>query len=270
MEKSKASFLFIALVAMSTFTLVSCRKDKSDDGTVEANEVTFMNAEKSFSSDVDHVTKSSIIDPNCEPSGFLSPCVSVTDSGEDIYPRTITLDYGNGCVGPGGNIRSGQIHIHLTDDLSEVGAIRTVTFEDFSFNGRQLNGERITTRITDTSSGEPQFNRIIDMTVTYNSLSIDRYFEENIVWTSGFETEACGDNVFTITGSGYIIRPNGTQVNRTISIPLVHDFVCGYTVSGAITVDAPGGVRIIDFGEGECDDQAVVFFNGNSNTITLH
>lgn len=260
----------LPVVALTTLLLVSCKKENNtDDSVASTNEVSFLVAEKSFSEDIEHVTKSGFIDTNCAGEGFLASCVTVTDSGEDIYPRTIVLDYGDGCEGPGGNTRSGSILITLTNDMSEVGAVRTVTFQDFAFNNKHLDGTRITTRLEDTADGKPQFSRTIDMTITHIN-SIERHFTENIVWTSGFETEACGDNVFTVTGSGYVVRPNGVVVTRTISIPLVRDFICGYTISGVVTIDAPNGTRMIDFGPGTCDDEATVIFNGNSTTITLH
>ncbi|MBI1267133.1 MAG: hypothetical protein GC193_06860 [Cryomorphaceae bacterium] len=260
----------IHIAIISSALILGCKKDQNtDDASAASNEVTFMVAEKSFSDDIEHITKSGFIDTNCAGEGFLASCVTVTDSGEDEYPRTIILDYGDGCVGPGGNMRSGTIHITLTNDMSEIGATRTVTFQDFAFNSKQLSGNRITTRVANTTDGEPQFTRSVDMTITHIN-TIERHFTENIVWTSGYDTEACGDNVFTITGSGYIVRPSGAVVNRTISIPLVRDFICGYTVSGVVTIDAPNGVRIIDFGNGTCDDEATVIFNGTSTTITLH
>jgi hypothetical protein len=258
------------IAIISSALLLGCKKEKNTDDTLAAsNEVSFMVAEKSFSDDIEHITKSGLIDTNCSGEGFIASCVTITDSGEGVYPRTIVLDYGDGCEGPGGNIRSGTILITLTNEMSEVGATRTVTFQDFAFNNKQLVGSRITTRLENTANGEPQFARSIDMTISYIG-TIERHFTENIVWTSGYDTEACGDNVFTITGSGYVIRPNGVVVNRTISVPLVRDFICGYTVSGVITIDAPNGIRIIDFGNGTCDDEATVLFNGNTTTIVLH
>jgi hypothetical protein len=260
----------LTLVLVSFAIITGCKKETDNDTTDATYDTTFQTAEKSFSQDVDYVTKSGGSDTNCSFNGFLADCVEVTDSGEDSYPRTIILDYGDGCEGPGGNTRSGEIHISLTGPMDVSGSVRTVTFVDFSFNNRSLEGTRVTTRGEDNSEGQPTMTRVVDMSITAAGVSFERNFTEQITWLSGYDTPTCGDNVFEITGNGTVVRPNGVSVNRVIMIPMVIDQICGYTVSGVVSIEAPNGTRTLDYGDGSCDDQAIMTVNGNSFSITLH
>ena len=66
-------------------------------------------------------------------------CATVIHNEE---ASTLTIDYGDGCEGPYGNVLSGKIHVeyHLRNHVS--GSYRIVTFEDFYFNGISVEGTR--------------------------------------------------------------------------------------------------------------------------------
>lgn len=259
--------LTLVLTVIAAFT--SCRKDRRDPSLEAAtNEVLFQSAEKSFQNEVDALTMKSN-DNSCNAPDFMPPCAVVTDSGEDEYPRTIVLDFGDGCTGWYGIERSGIINIELTAPMDQEGAVRTVTFDGYSVNGNALSGTRVTTSNGVNGNGQPLFTRDVDVAIVRNGNNWQRDFFYNITWLSGYDTEECGDNVFEFTGSGTITRPGGATVSRTITEPLIVDRVCGYTTSGVIQVNAPLGERIIDFGNGTCDDDAIVIIDGEEYEIDL-
>jgi hypothetical protein len=56
----------------------------------------------------------------------------------------------------------------------------------------------------------------------------------------------------------------------TIISPLIYQNGCFYPVSGIIEIDTDGeGLKIIDYGNGECDNVATVTINGNTENIEL-
>ncbi len=57
--------------------------------------------------------------------------------------RSITIDYGTGCTGFYDNTRSGKIIINVTGPGGKMGSKRTVTFDDYYFNGIKVEGTKL-------------------------------------------------------------------------------------------------------------------------------
>lgn len=240
------------------------------DETAVTNESVSTLFEKSVSEVEDGATLKSGSSNPCNPGQMVGQCATVTEDSE-TFPKNISIDFGTGCTDAHGRVRTGIIHIHLTAEMTELGAVRTVTFENFHINEMQITGSRITTNTGATESGQPIFSRVVDVQITRPAGTFHRQFSGQVTWMSGFDTEACGDNVFSETGSGSVTRPNGVTVTRTITSPLIVDQTCGYITAGEVEMNTPQGTASINFGNGSCDDQAVLTRpNGTTETITLH
>ena len=68
-------------------------------------------------------------------TGDDCPAVTVEHPSTGIWPKVITIDYGTGCTGFFDNTRSGRIIIEVTGPRRMEGSKRTVTFDDYYFNG---------------------------------------------------------------------------------------------------------------------------------------
>jgi hypothetical protein len=265
----------IAGMMLFAFTsiLSSCKKEQTTDEAEDMMNTEALSAfvEKSVSADEDASTmRGPIGSGGCNWQSQLASCALVTESGQ-AFPKTITIDYGEGCTNENGITKSGQIIIELSDEMQNTGAVRTVTFQNYMINNTQISGSRLTTNIGNNDFGQPQFSRVVNTTLARNGNIIVRTCDENVSWISGYDTEPCGDNIFSITGSGTSTRNDETTRIRVITEPLLVDQVCGYITEGIITIQAPKGQRSINFGDGACDDIAVVTgINGNTNEIHLH
>ncbi|MCB0760460.1 MAG: hypothetical protein KDC12_02980 [Flavobacteriales bacterium] len=270
-----ARFKILSVLTASTLllTFTACQKRHQDaDDDAAANEVIAAFAERGMQSDIDATTLHRGMPPiegMCNPLDNLPECATVTESG-DTYPMTITIDYGDGCEDAFGHERSGQIVIELSDDLLNTGAVRTATLVDFHVGNVAISGTRTTTNLGTNDSNQVIFGRECNMTMVRNNHTISRQFSGIATWIAGLETDDCGDNIFELTGSGSCTRPNGVQVSRTIIEPLLIDQECGYITQGVVEMDAPMGTRTIDFGDGNCDNQAVVNGPNGSHIISLH
>ena len=77
------------------------------------------------------------------------------------------------------------------------------------------------------------------------------------------------------SASGTTAKGESFSVNVSQANWLVRDFTCGqfrkYFVAGVMEF-TPGSkpTRYINFGTGNCDDQAVVTINGHTYNVTLH
>jgi hypothetical protein len=258
-------FFWLSIIVV----LASCSKKIE---TTEINtesillEKSIQTAEGVIQADIDALSMQSTV--NCNGFSFLPDCADITSSGED-FPKDITIDFGQGCEGPNGHVRSGIVHIHISNPLQQIGSIRTVTFENFSIDNVGLAGNRITTNTGPTEEFQPTFTRDIDMTVSINGNVLSRLFNLGVLWVSGYETAICGDNTFLISGEGTCIRPNNTEIQRTILEPLLRTYTCPYYTQGIVEVETAMGVHTINYGDGECDNIAIITANGESWEITL-
>lgn len=262
-------------MAGAALVFTACKKEEEEpklDTDLAANEQAIGASERSYSSEVDaYVYPLSLSSSACFPgngNGTVD-CVAVTDTGADVYPRTVTLDYGDACEGPGGNIRSGQISITWSAAPDQTGAQRTVNFIDFAFNGRAITGTRTVTYTGTNDADNPTYSLVVDTDIETANGTLGHNATQTIVWISGHDTPACFDNVFEVSGASVVVRPNGTSVTRTITTPLIVDRPCGYIVSGVIEVTGVWNTRTLNYGDGTCDNIAILTMNGNTYQITL-
>lgn len=261
-----------AVALSATILLFSCSK-KQDESVIDTSPVDQESVvqvmERAMQSDIDMVSmRSSATNSPCNPLPFFQDCVEITNSGEE-YPREITLDYGDGCEGPNGNVRSGIIIINISNPMFMEGAVRTVTFDGFAINGHAFAGSRVMTNTGVNDLGNPTFSRDVDMVISLDAGDLSRIFQLEVEWLEGYDTDPCFDNVFLISGEGTVIRPNDSEVNRTILEPLLHSYDCPHYTAGVVELETNFGVYTIDFGDGTCDNVAVVTSGDESWEITL-
>lgn len=192
----------------------------------------------------------------------------------DTFPVRITLDFGTGCTGPDGRVRKGKMITTYSAQLLKPGSVAETSFDGYSIDGMQVEG---THRIENKSiTNQPIFEtKVINGKLTMSN-------GDYIVWnrtrtvtqTDGYMTPTNPyDDSFTIegNGSGSVVKSTGTVNWTSTNIePLVKKFDCHWIVKGKQAIqrnDGPQGV--IDFGNGDCDNKAVITVNGVSAEITL-
>jgi hypothetical protein len=139
---------FLMIAVLSVLSFFSCSKDSSlmDQTSVDLaddNAVSDVAFEDVFNT-VDNAT---IIMENQMGIGkslesvsvAVDSCPSITISS-GAFPKTITINYGTGCSGFNGSTRSGKIIINVTEKRTVLNATRTVTFDNYYFNGIKLEG----------------------------------------------------------------------------------------------------------------------------------
>jgi hypothetical protein len=273
--------IFLMIAAMGVLSFSSCMKDGNlmDQTSVDLaddNSVTDVAFE-----DVNNTAdNASIIMENLMglAKGDLEAGVALTDSCPTItisagtFPKTITIDYGTGCTGFNGSTRSGKIIINVTDRRNVVNATRTVTFDNYFFNGIKIEG----TKEIKTLGLNNNQNMVITDKLTGGKLTLPdgktilRTVDHQREFTAGWNTKTIWDDECLITGSATGININGVAYTNTILTALHWKRVCEFIVSGTIKFERTGvDPVVLDYGTGACDAKATVTRGTQSKEIIL-
>jgi hypothetical protein len=192
----------------------------------------------------------------------------------DEFPKTITLDYGDGCTGRMGLEKRGVITIFMSDTIINEGAYYTVTFEDLTLGNRLISKTA-----TFTNDG---LNEDDHWVISFESLStttfekqdevftIVREFSGQREWLEGFETPEAADDIFLLSRNGSITVNDELKFAKTTIEALLIDRTCKWPLSGIVEISKGGETMTIDYGTGECDNIALVSKDGESEEIELN
>jgi len=200
------------------------------------------------------------------------PAISVLHPSTGIWPKIITIDYGTGCTGFYDNTRSGRIIIEVTGPRREEGSKRRVTFDDYYFNEIKVEGTKLFENLGLNANG----NFVISVTLTEGKLTLpdgktlERETEHQREWVAGFMTKNKWDDECLVTGSAKGKNAEGISYFRTITSALHWKRVCAFIVSGVVKIEREGTEPFeLNYGNGECDNVAVVSRGGESKEIQL-
>lgn len=179
--------------------------------------------------------------------------ITVTPEGKS-FPKTITIDYGDGCESITGITRKGSITITISDTLRNSGASYSITLNNYMIEGILVTGNK-TVENTGTKDA-PSFSETVDFTLTTpDGTVIEKTKNTSRQWIEGMDTYALFDDVFLISGSAQVTSSAGRSYSYTITEPLKVSRSCSNVLSGVIEVTWSGQDEpvTIDFGEGICD-----------------
>lgn len=205
--------------------------------------------------------------------------VSISPLQPGVFPKTVTLDFGNGCSTLG-HTRSGKITTVYTGRLLIPGSSATTTFDNYSIDNLKVSGTFKITNTATTGTLQKQFAvEITDARITrpdgnYAQWSSERTEKQ----VEGNGTETHKDDIFSITGSGHGQVKSGNLIflwNSKIVEPLMKKFICRWIVKGQVQTrreTLPAGSpwqATLDYGSGNCDSKATLTVNGQTREISL-
>lgn len=185
------------------------------------------------------------------------------------YPKIITLDYGDSTVLHNGKVLSGVIVIEISGPRSDENYTRLVTYENFGVDSLLING---TAKVT-TNRDEDVFRTFTsDITFTLaDGTTIDRTSVREWEWIEGMDTELeQNDDMVQITGYTNAVTSDGDEYKKEIVEPLIRMRDCRYIVQGVVEITLNGElVSSLDYGDGECDDVAILTQDGETAEVDL-
>lgn len=261
------------------FAGVSCNRDEETTGIDRpllsvSSEIDQTN-ELDFNEGIDLTNSQSTFTDRSAEESLNNPCLTITvdNPGIGVFPKTYTLDYGDGCTF-NGITRAGTLTITLTDYFMNAGSVMTIERgDDYFINGRKLEGT-ITYVNTTTNSEMPQWNRTIANggIVTLNGAYYTFSGQRTVKMTAGVNTLILADNIYEISsGNHTVVNPsNGNTLSMTVVEPLIKKYACPNISQGKLSLQGVVLDGVLDYGDNTCDNQAVyTHSNGATFPVTL-
>jgi hypothetical protein len=268
--------LLVSAAVLSFSLLSSCKKETTTTRDEEfSGEAQNIAQSEDLSNSIDNtVAESFQSNPSVERTSSdggneISSCATVV---RDSSTSTITITF-NHCMGPNGHVRDGQIIVQYTGGgYWDVGASWDVSFVDFYVDDFHVTGTRHVENVGPASNGM-KWNIDANLTFTrgdgsYRTWTSTRTRE----LTAGYGDSIRVNDIYVVNGTAsHSDSQSGHSANITIT-NVTRDLSCAWITKGTITCTPTDGrpIRVIDFGDGSCDDLATVTKNGITNIIHMH
>ncbi|HKI89452.1 MAG TPA: hypothetical protein VKA38_10510 [Draconibacterium sp.] len=197
------------------------------------------------------------------------PLVNI-ESETGGYPKTITLDYGDSTVLRNGKVLSGVVLIEISGPRSSEDYTRLITYQDFGVDSVLING----TASVAFTKGEDVF-RTFESTIIFtlaDGTTVNRESVRQWQWIEGMNTDVDQtDDMIQITGYTNAETSDGDVYKKEIVDPLIRIRDCPYIVQGVVDISMNGDlISSLDYGEGECNDMAILTKDGETYEVELH
>lgn len=274
----KTRIFLISLLSVMVLLGFGCRDRRTDNKALVSNAQDEAEA-NTFFDDIYNQMEETIVklennnyqpdEPKSEPnqgSRLITVSQGQGTSPYPNFPRLITISYNN-WTSPSGKLKNGIVRINITAPYRVEGSIKTITFENFFIDGHQIEGIKTVENIGDRSYTITVSNGKI----TFPDASIyTRNANRTRVWQEGYETPFnVLDDEYDITGSATGVNRQGNTYTHTIGTALRIRIGCPWIVSGTLTLEVGDATALLDYGNGDCDNQATLTINDNTYTITL-
>ncbi len=154
--------------------------------------------------------------------------VTVEPSTLHVFPKTVTIDFGSGCLGKDGKMRKGKIITTYTGPMFQSGSKATTTFDNYNVDSFHIEG---THEVENTSTAN-----VLSWSVKITGGKITNTLNNRWRQWDGvrIHQQVQGsntpynllDDVFQITGNATGSNSDGVSWTSTITDPLLRKFTC--------------------------------------------
>lgn len=286
MKTNFISSRLLLIVATLTLGFMSCNKDNLSDvsdeesvasqglsiAAVEDGNTMLMADQAEANGSVSNMRVAPINDGS--NSDILGDCAVITRDTMSS-PKKIIIDFGTGCTSHNGVTRKGKIIITYNGGYREIGTVIHVQTEDYYVNDNKVEINKTVKNLGPNENGNLTFEVNSTRVVTFpNGKFTSSTAVKQREWLHGANTPLdFSDDVFRVNTQGVHTSRNGVIYTFHSLTDLIRKVSCHEFVSGELKVvrkDDADRYFIINFGTGDCDDEATVTLdNGRSFTIDL-
>jgi len=290
--KTLTAFLFVA-----AFSITSCKKESSTQSPAVSEEEAQTISQENAAADAEYDDVTEIgLSTGADMEGMrvagdgtasgnriiieaslfvdlqfkLGPCAVITAEPNDTtFPKTITIDYGAGCLCRDGKFRKGAVQLHFTAPIRRPGAVLTITLRDYYVNRAHIEGVKVITNLSENSNIKYTV-QVKDGKVTWPNGRGFAYAGVKVVTQiRGGDTRSIRDDVYSLEGRSETAYNNGVTVVKNTESPLIKAVACNWTSKGVVKIKINDRVLYIDFGNGDCDNKATLKWANGQIEITL-
>lgn len=197
--------------------------------------------------------------------------ITVVPNIPHVFPKTVTIDFGSGCLGRDGKFRKGKIVSIFTNPMRVPGSKVSTTFVSYYVDTFHIEGTHISEN-TSTSNMQGWRNTVINGKVTNTNTAKWRMWNctRDVLQIAGNGTENFPlDDIYKITGGSNGSNSAGNTWSSVIIEPLIKKFTCPWKVKGTVKFTRNSREALLDYGNGDCDNKAILYINGVPHVITL-
>jgi hypothetical protein len=277
--KTKILKSILTIISAATIMVACERDERFSQGTDEEEEQTLQSASVSEDASDDALEVVGQIETQMSHAGGRSAAICATVT-KDTDNKTITIDFGAGCVGPYGRERSGKIIVAYSGIVGDSLSNRIVTFEDYFVNNKEISGTIELRDIEINDGGNLQSTKkLVDLKIAFpNGEYVVFNGSRTRELISGYADSDPSNNVYKITGSVSGQSTTGRIFTHEITTPIIADWSCAAggnfaRVSGVVEMSSLGGYvarkRTVSYGEGECDNIITVTTFRRTYAVTI-
>ena len=292
----------LSAIFLSTLIFISCQKENSipantADGLTDEQAATYSDesarAEASFD-DADNVAFIAA-DEEGNAGGFgfegrsasgvtgrpylprffelrqrIGDCATITVTPNDsTYPKTVTIDFGDSCVGNDGKVRKGKMVLHFTAPVRHPGSVVTLTFVNYYVNNIHIEGTKIFRNLSEPPALIKWSIETLNGKVTFpNGRGYMYDGIKTVKQIAGMNTNTVLDDVFQITGNSKTVFNNGLTIKLRVLDPIIKKVVCPWRSEGTLGIQINNRELKLDYGfpnNGNCDNKALLTWNNGNN-----
>ena len=265
----------IMLCSMFLIFFTSCETDETNDP-----ETNFSEVDNSRAAKTDNVIEGTL---NIMEQAFEENEGLTRQNSSSLFPEcttitivlngdggTITVDFGESCTLNNGSVVSGKIILVYG---AFIGGTRTInyTFENYYYNNNGVTGGGEIFKEISNNNGNPQstVNETIVVSFPNTEMTATRVGLRVSEWVEGVFSGTWTDNVYHVTGNWDTTFTNGFHRSGNVTEKLVRRLSCNYIESGTIDFEQQGFTAVLDFGDGTCDNEAILTIDGQEILIIL-
>ncbi|WP_108804339.1 hypothetical protein [Aquimarina sp. Aq107] len=265
MNKSFLKIKVLSIAILASLFIISCSDDdNSSNASIDITQEDVMKGleVEKISNFIDNMTLDNISTNRSNAqlsSKFSRPgCAdfSITDTG---YTLTFT-----DCTTEDGETISGAINVMVVIENNTVTT--TITFDNLTFAGNSVNGSKSTTYSLDTNGGNFVYSVTSDLSITLADGTTASEQGTKTYTVSGLGTANASYSI----GGSWIVTLGPDSYSLVTDPTLEGTFSCGYITTGTLIMTKNSLSASINYGDGTCDDKALVTYpDGTTEEIEL-
>ncbi|MCB9233026.1 MAG: hypothetical protein H6581_15320 [Bacteroidia bacterium] len=211
------------------------------------------------------------LDPSVNKNGIYCPnstIVVTQPSGKTV----MTIDFGSGSVCLDGRLRSGKLVCTFDGKWGQEGTQVTIVPQSYNVDNWAVYFTKTITRLPRNGNGNQEFEVVVDDATLTNVNGTIHWNTQYIVeWIAGEDTPfVATDNEYLIDGTADGVARSNLPFSAVTTTPLRVKLDCSHIKAGILTITPQNfPERSLDYGTGDCDNQALFKVGDYEQVITL-